>query len=79
MTGRGLLTEGDYRALSAAMLRRQKITLTRSMGGVRLTARTLPGGGPWIEPMLVQIHVVGPRYTWRQTFGTTLALREAMK
>ena len=56
MIGRGLLTEGDCRALSAALQRRQQIVLTRSAGGVRLTARTAPSGGPpWPVPMVVQV------------------------
>lgn len=80
MIGRGLLTEGDCRALSAALQRRQQIVLTRSGGAVRLTARTLPTGGPpWPVPMVVQVHVVGPMYSWRQNFGSILSLREAME
>lgn len=79
MIGRGLLTEGDCRALSAALQRQQQITLTRSDGAVRLTAQTLPAGPPWPVPMVVQVHVVGPMYSWRQNFGSILSLREAME
>lgn len=79
MTGRGLLSEGDYRALSAALQGRRQITLTRSAGGVHLTARTLPAGPPWPVPMVVQVHVAGPSYDWRQNFGSILSLREAME
>ena len=73
-----LLTDADLRTLSSAMQRQQKITLTRGMGDVHLTARTIKAPPVWGVDMLVQVRVVASGIMWVQTFSNTGEIREAM-
>lgn len=72
------LTDADLSALSAALQANKAITLTRTLGGARLTARTLRAAPVWGVRWVVQVGVKKGRVEWVQTFGNTLELQEAL-
>lgn len=72
-----LLSTNDLHALSAAHRARKPMTLTRTLGGSTVTARTLPASEAWGVSYLVQIRVERGHRTDIQTFESVEAIRRA--
>lgn len=72
-----LISANDLHALSAAHRARKPLTLTRTLGDVTVTVRTLPASEAWGVNYLVQIRVERGHRTDIQTFESVDKLRRA--
>lgn len=63
-----LLSENDWKTLSAALRRMDEITLTRTLGDEKITAQTRPAGHPWTVAAIVQIRYENRYLVWVQNF-----------
>lgn len=63
-----LLSANDYKALSDALRRMQEITLVRTLGDEKVTARTLTAPWPWRVAMIVQVRYESKHIDWTQNF-----------
>ena len=63
-----LLSSNDWDALSRAMRRMEEITLVRTLGREKVTARTLRAPLPWRVGMIVQIRRESPHIDTVQNF-----------
>lgn len=72
-----LISANDLHALSAAHRAHKSLTLTRALGDITVTARTLPASVAWGVSYLVQIRVERGHRTDIQTFESVEALRMA--
>ena len=63
-----LLSANDYKALSDALRRMEEITLVRTLGDEKVTARTLTATWPWRVAMIVQIKHESRHIDWVQNF-----------
>ncbi len=71
-----LISANDLHALSAAHRARKPLTLTRTLGGSTVTARTIPAGVAWGVSYLVQIRVERGHRTDIQTFESVRQMEE---
>ena len=77
LSPRSMLSANDLHALSAAHRARKPLTLTRTLGDVTVTVRTLPASEAWGANYLVRIRVERGHRTDIQTFESVEALRMA--
>lgn len=73
------LSANDLHALSAAHRARKPLTLTRTLGDVTVTVRTLPASEAWGVSYLVQIRVERGHRTDIQTFESVDKMRESVR
>ena len=71
-----LISENDLNALSAAHRAHKPLTLTRTLGDVTVTVRTLPASEAWGVSYLVQIRVERGHRTDIQTFESVRQMEE---
>ena len=71
-----LISTNDLHALSAAHRARKPLTLTRTLGDVTVTVRTLPASEAWGVIYLVQIRVERGHRTDIQTFESARQMEE---
>lgn len=65
-----LLSDNDWKALSAALYRNERLTLVRTLGETKITAQTEEAGKAWPVSMVVGVVLVSPSKTQRQYFET---------
>ena len=71
-----LISANDLHALSAAHRASKPLTLTRTLGDVTVTVRTLPASEAWGASYLVQIRVERGHRTDIQTFESARQMEE---
>lgn len=63
-----LLSKNDLDALSTALRRMQRLTLTRTLDNTEITVSVRPAPPVWRVAMVIQVNVKEGRVQWVQTF-----------
>ena len=71
-----LISADDLNALTVAHRAHKPLTLTRSLGGIEVTVRTLPAREAWGVSYLVQVRVEREHRTDIQTFESVREMEE---
>lgn len=77
--GMNLLSANDYRTLEAALLRMEEITIVRTLGDEKVTARTLRADWPWRVAMIVQVRHERGNIAWVQNFESVEEARHGLE
>lgn len=62
-----LISENDYKVLSAALRRMEPATITRTLGSTEISVSVIHVGKEWPVAMAVQVRVKRGRVEWVQT------------
>lgn len=74
-----LLSDNDWKALSAALQQHEELVFVRTLGAVSVEVRTAPASDIWPVPMLVTARMDSPRKTQQQHFESTKDARAALE
>lgn len=74
-----LLSANDFKVLGDALRKHHSITLERTLGNVRIEARTLMLSEAWERGFGIQMHVWRCGTLWLQTFDNVDDARRMMK
>ena len=74
-----LLSANDFKALGDALRKHHPITLERTLGNLRVEARTIMLPQPWEKEFGIQIRIEHNGVIWLQTFENIEAARLMQK
>lgn len=74
-----ILSSNDFKVLGDALRKRHYITLERTLGNVRVEARTLALPEPWEKEFGIQMRVEYLGFIWLQTFDNVDEARRMVK
>lgn len=74
-----LLSSNDFKVLGDALRKRHYITLERTLGNVRVEARTIMLPEVWEREFGIQMRVEYLGFIWLQTFDNADAARRMVK
>ena len=74
-----LLSSNDFKVLGDALRKHKQITLERTLGGVRVIARTRELPPSWEKECGIQVRIEYLDYIWLQNFDNVDAARLMVK